>query len=327
MVELRKNPLTREWALVATEPEDTRDAENGCPYCPGNEQRSGPELLAYRDPNSDSNAPGWRVRVVADRPSQLQPEGDPGRRDEGIYDTMRAVGGHELILETPSHTQAAIVSDVQQSQDALWACRERYARWEGLDFVKAVVVARHYPAREPQHPHWRLLALPVVPQRLWELAKGMAQYYDYRGRCGVCHIIEADREDGRRLVAENRHFVALAPYASTHPYELWIAPRRHQPTLLHTQRQEMQSLARIIADTVSALQAALRESPCGMTFWCAPCNIEGMEHFHWLLRLLPSATANGQGALACGIAVNPVAPEIAARRLRRNAATLIASRI
>jgi len=326
MAELRKNPLTREWVIVTTEPPSFAEAQDGCPYCPGNEQRCGPELLAYRDPNTPPDTPGWWVRVVSSGVSQFDSEGDLERHDEGIYDMMRTVGADEIVIETPTHDESALVADAQQSEDALWACRERYARWCAPDLVKSVVISRYYPAHDPEHPHWRLLALPVVPQRLWELAKGLEQYYDYRGRCGICHIAEADREDGQRMVVENRHFVALAPYASTYPYELWIIPRRHQASLACAQRQEMQSLARILADAMRALKGALHNPRCVLTFMCAPCNIEGMEHFHWFLRVLPNVIAPTRAALKYGICVNPVAPETAAHHLRRSAVALLASR-
>jgi UDPglucose--hexose-1-phosphate uridylyltransferase len=327
MGELRKNPLTREWAVIADDGSHAADADATCPYCTGNESASGAELLAYRNPQTEPNMPGWWVRVVSCNPSHFRPDGDPDRHHEGIYDTMRAIGAEELIVETPNHDQAALIADPQQAEDALWACRERYAHWCASQSTKSVIVSRHCPARSPAHPHWRLLALPIVPQRLWELAKGMEQYYDYRGRCGICHIALTDTEDGRRLVTENRHFLAVTPYAATYSYEIWIIPRRHHGSLARTQRQEMQSLARIIGDTMKALGGALRDPRCVMTLMCAPCNIEGMEHFHWFLRVLCNGGAPTRTALEYGISVNPVNPETAARQLRRAAAVLLAPRL
>jgi len=324
MNELRKNPLTREWVVISAEGPRSAEAEDGCPYCPGREHLSGPELLSYRDPNTEADAPGWWVRVVRPVTSCLQCDADLDRHDEGIYDTMRAAGGDEIVVETPVHDEPAAFSNPQHSEDALWACRERYAHWSARESVKSVVISRHFPGRHPEHPHWRLLAPPVVPQGLWEMAKGMEQYYDYRGRCGICHIALADCEDGNRIVVENRHFLAIAPYASTHPYETWVIPRRHHGHLTGTNRQEMQSLARILADALGALNNALRDPRCVMTFMCAPCNIEEMQHFHWFIRVLPDVGIPGRAELEHGISVNPVAPETAARQLRRAVAATLA---
>lgn len=318
MAELRKNPLTREWVMMASEEPHSSDESEGCPYCPGNEHRCAPELLAYRDPSTDPDTPGWRVRVVSHLASHFQPYGDLRRRDYGIYDTMYTVGADEIIIETPVHDEASLEPDAQRVEEALWACRERCVRWCAREAVKSVIISRRYPARNPDHPHWRLLALPVIPQRLWELARGMEQYYDYRGRCGVCHIGLAERADGRRMVVQNHHFLALAPYTAICPYEMWIVPRRHQGSLAHLQPPEMQSLARIIVDATTALRDALRDAACVMSFMCAPCNIEGMEHFHWFLRMLPGIGAPDGIPLEYGMSANDVAPEVAARRLRRS---------
>lgn len=319
MAELRKNPLTREWVVIMAAPAPSPPARGVCPYCPGNEALSGPESLAYRDPSTAPDTAGWRVRVVASSPSFLQPDADPGRGEEGIYDIMRPVGGDEAIVETPAHGEAALFSDPRQSEDALWACRERYSYWAAQPSVKSVIIGRHHAGRSQDHPHWRLLALPVVPQPLWDLAKGMAQYYDYRGRCGICHIAEEEARDRSRVVTENRHFLALTPYFSVYPYEMWILPRRHHAGLPDAQQEEMQSLARIMCEAMGTLRQALHDPHWIMTFMNAPCNIEGMEHFHWFLRVLPDVIAPAANALEYGISVNEVAPETAAERLRRAA--------
>jgi len=341
MAELRKNPLTREWVIISPTSPTMAEAPDVCPYCPGNESRCGPESLAYRDPRTAADTPGWRVRVVPNRGSYLGPGGElsppalgaaPERGfaasggDGGIYVSMAAAGADEIIIETPSHDEPALASDALQAEDALWACRERYAYWCALPFVRCVVIAREHPAPYPGHPHWRLLALPVVPQPLWELAKGMAQYYDYRGRCGVCHLLSEETKDASRVVAENRAFVAIAPYFSAHPYEIWVVPRRHHASLLDDQPQEMQGLARVIAEATRALEAALPDPRCVLTFMSAPCNIEGMERFHWFLRIAPGVGVTVATALACGIASNPVAPETAAQRLRRALPTALVAR-
>lgn len=331
MAELRKNPLTREWVIISPASPEGQERDrpdrslslDACPYCPGNEGLCGPEALAYRDPRTSADAPGWRVRVVPNRDSWLQGRQEPEvpvpepDGHGGVHVSMAAIGADEVIIETPEHDAAALLSDPLQAEDALWACRERHCYWSALPFVKSVAVAREHPAPYPGHAHWRLLALPVVPQPLWELAKGMAQYYDYRGRCGVCHLLSEETNDARRVVAENRCFVALAPYFSAQPYEMWIVPRRHQASLLDSQPQEMHALARIIGDAMQALERALPDPRCVLTFMNAPCNIGGMERFHWFLRIAPGVAVAVVAGIACGIASNQVAPETAAQRLRR----------
>ena len=77
MPELRKDPITRRWVIIATEraarPTDFPPGEplqNGsasCPFCEGQEGRTPPEIAAVRRPGTARNSPGWEVRVVANK--------------------------------------------------------------------------------------------------------------------------------------------------------------------------------------------------------------------------------------------------------------------
>ena len=73
MSELRLDPTTREWVVIATErakrprdlvsraPQHIPEAHVAeCPFCPGNEGMTGGESVAYPDPATGL----WRVRVV-----------------------------------------------------------------------------------------------------------------------------------------------------------------------------------------------------------------------------------------------------------------------
>ena len=74
-----------------------------CPFCPGNEDKTPPELLAYHDPGREKNAPGWWVRVVPNKYPALAVEGSLNKTGFGMYDWMNGVGAHEVIIETPEH--------------------------------------------------------------------------------------------------------------------------------------------------------------------------------------------------------------------------------
>ena len=72
MSDLRKDPTRGRWVLVRPGPK--RPAASVCPFCPGNESQTPPEIFAYREEGSASNGPGWSVRVI--------PEADPYFRIE-----------------------------------------------------------------------------------------------------------------------------------------------------------------------------------------------------------------------------------------------------
>jgi UDPglucose--hexose-1-phosphate uridylyltransferase len=76
MSDLRKDPIVGRWVIIATDrakrPQDFSRIEpvkggGFCPFCKGNEGNTPHEILAYREPNTGANNPGWRVRVVPNK--------------------------------------------------------------------------------------------------------------------------------------------------------------------------------------------------------------------------------------------------------------------
>src|SRR5262245_35495905 len=112
MPELRKDPILGRWVIISTErgkrPMDFDQKQpkregRFCPFCVGNEDKTPPEILAYRQNGTHPNTPGWDVRVVPNKFPALQIEGDLDRRAEGIFDKMNGIGAHEVVIETTSH--------------------------------------------------------------------------------------------------------------------------------------------------------------------------------------------------------------------------------
>ncbi|HUK63029.1 MAG TPA: hypothetical protein VLV15_06845, partial [Dongiaceae bacterium] len=100
MPELRKDPVIGRWVIIATErsrrptnftavpvPKST----GFCPFCPGNEDKTPPEVYAVRPESTPPNTIGWSVRAIPNKFPALQIEGDLDRRGEGLYDKMNGV--------------------------------------------------------------------------------------------------------------------------------------------------------------------------------------------------------------------------------------------
>ena len=132
--ELRKDPVTGRWVIVATDrakrPSDfirqpVPPAGHGvCPFDYGNEHKTPPEILAYRNSGS-RDQPGWRVRVVPNKFPVLGIEGELNRQGEGMYDKMNGIGAHEVIIETPDHSATLGEMPERQIEEVMWAFKER----------------------------------------------------------------------------------------------------------------------------------------------------------------------------------------------------------
>lgn len=72
------------------------------------------------------------------------------------------------------------------------------------------------------HSHSQILALPVVPTTASSRLDSMKEYHNQTGKCILCNI-----QIDKFLIDESIHFISIAPFASTFPFEIWIVPRNH----------------------------------------------------------------------------------------------------
>jgi galactose-1-phosphate uridylyltransferase len=105
----------KEWVIIATDrakrPHDFAQAgesvalpsrEASCPFCPGNEAMTPPEVLRIPNPQGA----GWGVRVIPNKFAALTGHGEPRRREDGLlFREMDGVGYHEVVVETPIHNR------------------------------------------------------------------------------------------------------------------------------------------------------------------------------------------------------------------------------
>ena len=96
MDELRKDPTRGHWVLIRPKAKPARQTD--CPYCPGAEHLTGPEIAAYRPEGSAPNSPGWSVRVVPEPDAYFRIEWELVREGVGMFDMINPRGASELVI-------------------------------------------------------------------------------------------------------------------------------------------------------------------------------------------------------------------------------------
>jgi UDPglucose--hexose-1-phosphate uridylyltransferase len=332
MHELRKDPVTGRWVIIASDragrPTDfviDRQMPSGgtCPFCYGSEDRTPPEVLAFRAADSAPDSPGWRVRVVPNKYPALRIEGPLGRRASGMYDLMNAVGAHEVVIECPDHaSQLADLTDAQVAE-VIWAYWHRFVDLAKDARFRYILVFKNQGAEAGatlEHAHTQIIATPVVPKRVSEEIDGARLHFEQRERCIFCDIIRQELETGARVVATSEHFVALSPFAARFPFETWILPIRHASQFETLQPAEVAALATILRVTLRKLKRTLDEPPFNYVLHTAPTQAGGVrEFYHWHLEIFPKLTRVAGFEWGSGFYINPTPPEVAAEALREAA--------
>ena len=329
MPQLRKDPVTKRWVIVvheqARKPGDFTwkkdNKQSGkCPFCPGAEANTPPEVMSYREPNTLPNQTGWKVRVIPNKFPALQIEGDLDRTGIGIYDMMNGVGAHEVIIETPEHEQGFDAYSYEQVLKIINAYADRYRDLRRDRRFRYILLFKNKggsAGASLDHPHSQLIATPIIPKRVMEEVEGARQYYYYKERCVFCDVIRQELSGGQRIIMENEFFVAFAPFASRFPFETWIAPKDHKASFGDIEDHEMEGFAEILHRTLTRLIKVLGDPPFNYILHTSPCDEHCAEYFHWHLEIMPRLSKVAGFEWGSGFYVNHVPPESAAKYLKQ----------
>jgi UDPglucose--hexose-1-phosphate uridylyltransferase len=287
----------------------------GCPFCPGYENRTPPEL--FRSGGSDDGP--WTVRVVPNKFPALHADVEVQSAGEGIYDRMDGVGAHEVVIESPDHFAGFGTLPIAHVGEVLVAYRERLLALRKDTRLEYVLIFKNHgvaAGASLEHPHSQLIATPILPELVAEELQGAIRYFRMKERCVWCDIVRQERRDRSRLVLEDDGFIAVAPYASRFPYETWILPTAHQASFEGLMPDDVDALARLLRELVGRLGRLFTDPPYNFALHTAPLRDTDPEHFHWHLELMPKLTRLAGFELGTGFFINPTPPEDAARFLR-----------
>jgi UDPglucose--hexose-1-phosphate uridylyltransferase len=327
MPDLRKDPIVGRWVIVAKSrakrPHDfisqpTLHAGRFCPFCEGNEDKTPGEVLAYRN-NGAANGKGWRVRVVPNKFPALEIEGELNKRGDGIYDMMRGVGAHEVIIESPDHVLSTSDLSEKQLREVFWAYRDRLLDLKrdrrlvyGMLFKNVGAAA----GASLEHTHSQLIVTPIVPVSVREEITGAQGFYSYRGRCVFCDMVHQELSSEKRIVLDTPGFLAVCPFASRFPFETWVLPKQHASHYENIQKPAVDELARVMRQVIKRIELAVDRPAYNYIVHTSPFDSAELPHYHWHIEIIPRLTNTAGFEWGTGFYINPVPPEDAAAFLR-----------
>jgi UDPglucose--hexose-1-phosphate uridylyltransferase len=328
MPQLRKDPVLGRWVIISTErgkrpsdfPSEKKERKSGfCPFCEGCEDKTPPEVLAYRRGGTAPNTPGWDVRVVPNKFPALAIEGDLDRAGEGMYDKMNGVGAHEVIIESPEHDQSLSDLSVEHVELVVKASQERMLDLQGDTRFRYILLFKNRggaAGASLDHPHLQLIAMPILPKRVTEELAGSKKYYGYKERCVFCDMVAQETWARTRVVCENERFLTMEPFAPRFPFETWILPKKHDPAFEDMHDEGRSAFASILKETLTRINAALNDPPYNFIVHTSPTAERDLDYYHWHVEIMPKLTKVAGFEWGSGFYINPTPPEDAANFLR-----------
>ncbi len=324
-MELRKDPITRSWVVTGDDaPEWNPSREPFCRFC--GDAPMEPAVLSSM-PAVDGGP--WSSRAVAHPAPVYHAEGEPDRRGDGIYDRMRSIGAHEILVEGPGHDrQLWQRSDAEIVQFLLLAAH-RIQDLKGDPRYRYVCVFKNFGEQAGQefaHPHSSLVASSFVPRRvLYELRSGR-EYFKTKERCVFCDIIAQEEKQRSRIIEERGDFLALSPYAPRVPYETWLISRIHHASFEQaalTRMPQLRDLAALLRRTLNRILSVADAFHLVVHTSPNPRSSETLgywrtidEDYHWHIEITPILGNKVKSYTFKEVYYSPISPETAAQRLR-----------
>ena len=143
---------------------------------------------------------------------------------------MAGIGAHEVIIESPEHHMSMATLSEENIREVLWVYRDRLVDLKkdtGWSTACSSRTSAPPAGASLEHTHSQLIVTPIVPISVWEEMTGSLEFFNYRGRCIYCDMVQQELAGEKRIVLDTPHFTAFCPYASRFPFETWIVPKAH----------------------------------------------------------------------------------------------------
>ena len=341
--ELRKDYLLNRWVVIAAErsrrptdfakPRTESVQKTLCPLCPGNEHLTPPAVLLYLKSNGEMvkdkdteklRHKNWLIRCIPN----LYPAFAPPKVPSDMEKIMKsdnfglAVGHHEVLVESPNHDEDPADAELSQLIHLTNGYIDRLRDLSAKTYVKYVSIFRNYgkeAGASLTHAHSQIIATPMVPRTIREEMSAAHNSWNIYRKCIFCDILEKESK-GPRLIHENSNFVVFSPYASIHPMEFWIFPKKHNSNILSLSHSEIESFAKTLKTSLKGLKDLVNDPPYNYGFHLST-DSHSQEYYHWHLEVYPQLSIWAGFEKNTGMHINTVMPETAAAELKRTLQT------
>jgi UDPglucose--hexose-1-phosphate uridylyltransferase len=328
--ELRCDVASGDWVVIASgrakrpemfkkeERSKEESSKKDCPFCDFENIKNA--VVSFEEGRKvEKLTENWSAISIPNKFPAFVPADDLDKRQEnGLYQTMNAVGYHEVVI-TKDHNLSLGELPVDKVREVLALYKDRYLDLKEKKHVNYISIF-HNHGREAgasvAHPHSQILTTPLIDVDLNKaLEKGRA-YSENKKNCIYCQMNEWEMERKERIVYENDLFLIVCPFASKAAFQMIISPKKHLAYFEEITEEELDMLADVFRVALAKLHNRLNDPAYNFYLHCAPS--DGMDHgyYHWHWTILPKTSVWGGFELGARMEISTIKPEDAAKYLR-----------
>lgn len=225
----------------------------------------------------------------------------------------KAYGTQEVIVDFPDPSLRLADASLDQIIRIFRMYAKRVKAVEKLSKIDYIICFKNEGAASGasiQHEHSQIFASALVPPLLVEERAKLAEYHKTHNTSFYEDLIKKEMKS-RRAVYEDKYIAVFTPYASAYQYEVWIFTKRHVDNISLLNKQELQSLAKILKKLL------LKLKKLGLAYNYFSHQIVSEPHQHFCLKIQPRGSIWAGVELDAGLVVNFIPPEEAAAYYRK----------
>ena len=298
MGNLRKDHVAERFVIVnESKTKPSKSKKN--PFKLGNESMTNPSVLSLvlkdgmlqrlQDDEGDS-VKNWTVRVVPAINPAVDIETENTYSEHPLY-SEPAYGYHYNIIASPDETKTLATIDVEQWGYVLSVIQDRL-RWlytqKGVAYVAIYADSGKNSGTKVQHPHLHMMSFSTIPPKIEEEANSSHRILNEKGVYPMSQLVTSE-SGGPRQILQTEGFIALSPWAPSHPYEFWICPKKHATSFSKISQKEINDLALILRATLGGLSNSIKDVSFNIAFHLSP-EKKNSKQIHWHVEVYPQTT-------------------------------------
>ena len=296
--EKRWHPLRREWVVYAAHRNsrpwsfdkkesviDAPEFDPRCYLCPGNRRISGKQNPDYADVfifENDHPVVGLNSPSI---PADLQSMHDD------LYKRSKAGGIAKVVCYDPRHNVTLNDISVDKVATVYRSLRDEMIFFKNHEAIKSVLIFENkgeIVGVSNPHPHCQIYAVDFTINVVKKELDAAAEYRKEKNRNVFSDIIDAEKKDDIRIIAENKGAIAFIPYFARFAYETYVFPKKRHATLITMSDEELVDLAEVFQTAAKKFDANFNSSfPYILAFAQAPVDGNEYPDYHMHLIICP----------------------------------------